>query len=240
MGKGVTSEVFIADINEAVGRQTVDELQRRYGKDSCRFMVVDITQASKFQEAFQAAVIECGHIDLMVNNAGRFHEFDWEPVIDLNFICVVRGCELAIQHMSKKNGGRGGRIINTCSDLGTKVFCDLPVYSATKHAVRAFTSNKAEQANLELTGVQLACICPPATDTNMLRTISDSVAPHPDRLREIIATEGTCTPTCVSEGFLKLLRMRKMNGALLMVKKTNSYFIKMEAVNLGEDCTPSQ
>ena len=37
-------------------------------------------------ETLQAPVSLCGHIDVMVNNAGTFNELDWEPVVQLNFV----------------------------------------------------------------------------------------------------------------------------------------------------------
>ena len=42
-------KVYIADIKEEVGRKTIDELERRYGEGRCALMVVDITDAKRFE-----------------------------------------------------------------------------------------------------------------------------------------------------------------------------------------------
>ena len=42
-------KVYIADIKEEVGRKTIDELERRYCEGRCALMVVDITDAKRFE-----------------------------------------------------------------------------------------------------------------------------------------------------------------------------------------------
>ena len=47
----------------------------------------------------------------------------------------------------------------------------LGVYSATKHALVAFSEVLAHE--LQSTGVKLACVCPPLVDTPMIRQLED-------------------------------------------------------------------
>ena len=46
---------------------------------------------------------------------------------------------MGVQQMGKDNGGRGGIIVNVASVLGLEAFPQLPIYSATNHAVIAFS-----------------------------------------------------------------------------------------------------
>lgn len=47
--------------------------------------------------------------------------------------------DIAIKHMSKANGGSGGVIINTASNLGLVGCYTSPLYAASKHGVIGIT-----------------------------------------------------------------------------------------------------
>lgn len=46
---------------------------------------------------------------------------------------------MGVQLMGKDSGGKGGVIVNVASVLGLEAFPQLPIYSATNHAVIAFS-----------------------------------------------------------------------------------------------------
>lgn len=52
---------------------------------------------------------------------------------------VIQGSLLALNHMGKHNGGKGGTIVNMSSITGLDVFPAWPVYCSSKHAVLAFS-----------------------------------------------------------------------------------------------------
>jgi len=56
---------------------------------------------------------------------------------------VIRGTLLGIQQMRKDSGGKGGIIVNISSIAGLRAVSQLPVYSATKHAVVSFSRSFA-------------------------------------------------------------------------------------------------
>lgn len=56
---------------------------------------------------------------------------------------VIRGTLLGIQQMQKDAGGKGGVIVNVSSVAGLYSLSQLPVYSATEHAVVCFSRSFA-------------------------------------------------------------------------------------------------
>jgi len=64
------AHVVIADINVSGGEQTVDELQKKFGKGRAVFVQCDVTKEAAVQNALRQAVLSYGGIDILVNNAG--------------------------------------------------------------------------------------------------------------------------------------------------------------------------
>jgi len=106
-GKGIVEEmvfegafVMIADINETLGRQTVDEINREMGKNHAIFVKTDVTDPGSVKSMVSATVKEFGGIDVLVSNAGVLRagsiedmdEKTFDFVTDINykgfFICT--------------------------------------------------------------------------------------------------------------------------------------------------------
>ncbi|ESO88274.1 hypothetical protein LOTGIDRAFT_126231 [Lottia gigantea] len=150
LGEGISeallergARVCIADINTEKGEQTVKRFQEKYGQEKAIFLKVDVTKADEFESVFKDAVSRFGQIDIMMNNAGIMDESRWELMISLNVMTLVRGTNLAIEHMDKLKGGKGGLIVNTASVAGFGPGFWFPVYGGTKHAVIGFTTSWA-------------------------------------------------------------------------------------------------
>ncbi len=110
-------------------------------------------------------------VDRLLNVAGVLypgwvHELDLERVrqqFEVNALGVITGTTLASRVMVER--GRG-QIINIASLAALAPVPGLSVYSASKHAVRAFTL--AAAIELRERGVSLTVICPDAVQTPML------------------------------------------------------------------------
>ncbi|KAK3744868.1 hypothetical protein RRG08_050806 [Elysia crispata] len=240
------ARAFFIDINATAGEKTEKELKEKYGKESVKFQVADCTNFPMFEEAFTAAVNFLGYVDLMVNNAGLMNESKYEEMIDLNFRTLVKGSFMAAEHMRKDKGGKGGRIINISSMAGLEDIMIVPVYSATKHAVRAFTSGLAMAPDIQQQGIEYGILCPSPAATDMFMDIDDIKVRHLDSYPQHVRKAMMAPVECIQKGFMKLVSLDQMNGAILYASHTELTFRKMDNVNLGEtwpvkqeDCSTS-
>lgn len=75
----------------------------------------------------------------------------------------------AINHMSVRNGGHGGTVVNVASVAAIYPFNRSPVYCGTKGAVLAFTRSLSDETlNGEL-GMKFVVVCPGYTHTGLVR-----------------------------------------------------------------------
>src|SRR5258705_12908823 len=105
----------------------------------------DVSKVADLQKLINAAVANCGRVDIMANNAGvetrtsvlDTTEEQYEKVLAINLKSAFFGTQLAAQQMIKQGGG--GRIINI-----TSVHEDWPMpnntaYCLCKGAMRVLT-----------------------------------------------------------------------------------------------------
>ncbi|XP_005092907.1 15-hydroxyprostaglandin dehydrogenase [NAD(+)] [Aplysia californica] len=240
------AKLFFVDVNASAGEVAEKELKDLYGADKVRFCPLDVTDKEKYEEVFETAVSHFGCVDVMVCNAGILNESTWELMIQVNLMSTVRGTKLALEHMRKDKGGRGGRIINISSIMGLYDHNSQPIYGGTKQAVRSFTSSMAMQPNLvSSTGVELACLCPDATCTNLmikldntkLFSLNNTEHFDYDSVKDHLVNRMMQIPTVVN-AFLKLLQLQEMNGAILLTTKTSTTFQRMSCDDQGEEFPP--
>ncbi|MHB8220407.1 MAG: SDR family NAD(P)-dependent oxidoreductase [Acidimicrobiales bacterium] len=148
-GRGV--KVVRTDIRGAVG---VDR-------------VLDVTDPVAARELADELVPQ-----VWVNNAGILgaagalgqSDDQIRQVVEVNLLGVVHGSRAAAAVMVDRGGGV---ILNIGSLAAWNPTPGLAVYSATKHAVRAYSGALA--AELAGTGVRVACLCPDGIWTPMLK-----------------------------------------------------------------------
>ncbi|XP_025078193.1 15-hydroxyprostaglandin dehydrogenase [NAD(+)]-like [Pomacea canaliculata] len=89
-------------------------------------------------------------------------------MLAVNTGAYIRGSLLALEHMRRDRGGRGGVIINVASLAGLYVSSFNPGYCASKHAVVGFTTSWAMSPDQKDHGVRWCCLCPDAIQTSMI------------------------------------------------------------------------
>ena len=135
---------------------------------------LDVTSEDDWEAARAWVAAEWGGLDLLVNNAGvagggridRCSLEDWQWIIDVNLLGVVRGTR-AFVPMMKAQGS--GRIVNTASLAGLVHPPGMGSYNAVKAAVVAFS----ETASHELApyGVGCTAVCPSYFRTNLMSSM---------------------------------------------------------------------
>ena len=136
--------VIINDINEERMQGAMEEFTKQFGRDVAASVVLNVTDQSSVENAFTAAALAFGGVDIVVNNAGisisksiTDHTIeDWDKLYDIlvkgQFLVSKQGVDI----MRKQ--GFGGDIINIVSKNS--------VVSGPNNA--GYGSAKAAQAHL--------------------------------------------------------------------------------------------
>ncbi|XP_012942437.1 15-hydroxyprostaglandin dehydrogenase [NAD(+)]-like [Aplysia californica] len=233
-------KVVFGDINAKAGETTAKRFGQEFGEDSVKFIPLDVTNQDQYQIVFQTAVEHLGCVDIMINNAGILNEgAGWQRVVDINLTAMIFGTKLAIGHMRKDRGGKGGRIISTLSVLGLEQSFSSPVYSGTKHGLRAYLTSMAQDPTRPDQGIQYAMIAPDVVNTQMVQGIDNSTVNGWDQIKGFVMNR-RMSPRTIGEALIHLLSLDVINGAILHVDAKGRTFRHIECVNDGLTFDPSK
>ena len=164
------------------GNQVV-ELARSRGAADAIFIAADMLDHGS-PARILAAAEQLGPVDVLVNNLGGnvdqglFVDSDpdkWSGDIDLNFGTVLRMTQPVLKGMITR---RRGAIVNVGSTAGLVGDYMLPVYSAMKGAVHAFTVVLAKEVGQH--NVRVNAIAPYATFDTSPEAFSKGSRFHPE------------------------------------------------------------
>lgn len=158
--------VLTARSEEELSR-AVQEIRNAGGQASS--VVADVTRMEDMQRVADYAVQTFGGIDTWVNNAGiaaygtlqQIDLADMQRVMDVTFWGVVHGSRAAIPHLK----ARGGALINVGSEVSDLSMPLIGIYSAAKHAVKAFTDVLRMELEKENAAIAVTLIKPGSIDT---------------------------------------------------------------------------
>ncbi|MEO5962404.1 MAG: SDR family oxidoreductase [Thermomonas sp.] len=153
--------VLIGDLDLARCADTVAEL--RGMSPASDAVACDVTREGDMQSAATWLQQHWGGVDVVINNAGvaqmggidAVSESDWQWIVDINLLGVVRGCRV-FTPMLRAQGG--GQLVNIASMAGLVHMPQASAYNATKAAVVALS----ETLQLELEGdhIGVSVVCP--------------------------------------------------------------------------------
>jgi len=214
------AKVCISDLLVEAGEKARKELAEKFGQNSVTFIRCDVTNLDQLTALYDGAEQYFGEpVTIFCNNAGINHTAGWKKCLDVNIVGLMQATYLAMERMSKENGGKGGLIINTASAAGIifgdqdPALVEANSYIVAKHGVIALTRSLGNKINFAKTGVMVQCVCPNFVDTNLIR----EGIPDAEKAKEKIKKKfGICKPDDVAKAFLHLIRDCG-NGATLVV-----------------------
>ena len=155
-------QVVLADVETDALESTMTELDRR---ESTFAVQTDVSDGGSVSALAEAAFDRFGAVHILCNNAGvstfgrswKFRTEDWAWVLGVNLWGVIHGVRAFVPRMIEQGEGH---VVNTSSMVGVTTQSGLAPYSASKHAVVAFS----EALDLELRevepGVGVSVLCP--------------------------------------------------------------------------------
>jgi NAD(P)-dependent dehydrogenase (short-subunit alcohol dehydrogenase family) len=164
------AKVVVAGRRVAEGEATVQTIKAAGGE--AVFIQTDVTQTASVKAAIDRTVDVFGRLDIAFNNAGVFGETaslldqtedEFDRMMDVN----VKGVWLCMKYEIDRMLAQGsGAIVNTASILGTIAMPNIPLYTASKHAVVGLT--KATALQYAKSGIRVNAVSPGAIATDML------------------------------------------------------------------------
>jgi NAD(P)-dependent dehydrogenase (short-subunit alcohol dehydrogenase family) len=173
-----------------LGAALVDEFLKRGDRvlvtdlaDTCDvppgadYRKLDVTSDRDWSEARAWVDLAWGGLDVLVNNAGiatggRIDVAtlaEWQGVIDINLLGVVRGCRAFVPMMKAQNSGH---VVNTASLAGLVHPPGMASYTAVKAGVVAIS----ETLSYELSpwNIAVSAVCPGFFRTNLASSLAGS------------------------------------------------------------------
>ncbi|XP_059207597.1 15-hydroxyprostaglandin dehydrogenase [NAD(+)]-like isoform X2 [Centropristis striata] len=222
------AKVVLLDVNETAGKNLKEALDKEYEQERTLFLNCNVESEEQFKAALQKSTESFGGIDILCNNAGIMNEAMWEKTVSINLMGVIRGTYLALEHMSKLSGGRGGVIVNTASVAGIGPLLSCPVYTATKHGVVGFTRAMAEASTASGYGIRFNAICPSFVQTELfsgpLSRLGQFIHLAP-AIHAFADKIGLLNVSEVAEALLELVTDETKNGQALMVTPRGKEFV---------------
>ncbi|XP_050300857.1 dehydrogenase/reductase SDR family member 7 isoform X2 [Anthonomus grandis grandis] len=132
---------------------------------------MDVLDLSSHKTHFQHAIRHFGHVDILINNAGRSQRANWENIditvdrqmFELNVFAVVNLSRVALEHFNKRGQGHLAVVSSLAGILGAPFSGS---YTGAKHAIHGyFNGLRAEKLG---TQIHVTLLCPGPTFTNFL------------------------------------------------------------------------
>ncbi|MFP6848487.1 MAG: SDR family oxidoreductase [Pseudomonas sp.] len=165
-------DVCIADLNDVRGELTCDLLKVHGGK--ALYFHADVTLEADLQRIADELQKQWNGIDLLINNAGvaqlgaidEVALSDWEWILNINLLGVVRGCKV-FTPLFKKQGH--GQILNIASMAGLLDVPLMAAYNVSKAAVVALSTTLEQE--LMPHGIRVSVACPSFFQTNLEESV---------------------------------------------------------------------
>ena len=167
--------VFLNSHSSPESLENVRQEIEKEGMGVCTLVPGDVGDPQDVAHIFQKIKKTCGHLDLLVNNAGTAHiglltdlsTEDWNRILSTNLSSVFYCCREAVPDMVAR---KKGAIINISSMWGTSGASCEAAYSASKAGVHGLTRALAKE--LAPSNIPVNAIACGVIDTEMNHQLS--------------------------------------------------------------------
>jgi NAD(P)-dependent dehydrogenase (short-subunit alcohol dehydrogenase family) len=176
--------------------------------------MLDVDSDESVRSSFESIVLEAGHIDVLVNNAGVGYSGAVEEMpievfratMETNFFGALR-CIQAVAPEMRERGS--GCIVNVTSVAGRFSNAPQASYAASKYALEALSEALAQE--MKMFGVHVAIVEPGIIATpifaKMESRLTDSKYPHTRRIAELFraSLESPVSPFVVGDKITEIV-----------------------------------
>ncbi len=192
--------VAVTDIDEDRARQALGDIEKQGGKGFS--MLLDTTKADHWQQLENEIMDRWGGLQVLVNNAGvatagnveDTSMDDWQWVLDIDLLGVVRGCH---QFAAMFKRQETGHIVNVSSFAGLAGLPFIVSYGVAKAGVVALS--EALRAEMQPYGVGVTVACPAFVKTNLLDTFRSTEADAKATVTRWMETSGISAEQIANE-----------------------------------------
>jgi 3-oxoacyl-[acyl-carrier protein] reductase len=159
------ADVLLVGRNDERLRTAADEARAEgvSAGGKAKALILDVTDPDAGVRMLDRATEHFGHLDVLVNNAGRAQwrdlddvpDEDWHAQYELNVMAPLRAMRAAAPPMAERGWGR---IVNVCSTAGKRPSAAMPEYSVAKAAELSLSRLFADR--YAKSGVLVNAICP--------------------------------------------------------------------------------
>ena len=177
------AKVVLADMNMEMALETEAALREKGWE--ARAVQVNVKSVADIEQMVAFADKTFGSPDILINNAGIFHdtpieeitEQEWDNIVAINLKSVFFATQKVLPYMKEK---RYGKIVNLSSLAGRNGgFANGLGYSATKAGIVGLTRGFA--ARLAQYGINVNVVAPGSTDTGILNGLA------PEEIKGLVA-----------------------------------------------------
>ena len=188
------ARVVLTARNQDALRELYRQIEGHQSDGGCAaFVAGDVGDEAALRRVADEAIRRFGRIDTWVNCAGisiygRLIDVSLEDqrrLFETNFWGVVNGSRIAVEHLRTS----GGALINIGSTLSDRAIPLQGIYSASKHAVKAFTESLRMEVEHDGLPISVTLIKPYSIDTPYIEHAKNYLANEPKSPPPVYAPE---------------------------------------------------